>query len=515
MKGKSALMAGVAIVALVATAQVGFAAKNTSNGTSAPVAASGPTNAELSARVQALEDALQADETKSQGDHSRLSALEQNFNYTTWTFDNARPVVSSGDGRFSLALRVRFQADLANFLQDSAASLPSGASKDLGSGAVIRRGFFGVEGKAFNDFWYEFRLNGGGSNGGTSSAGSSAGAATGGEGDPLLSIARIAYTGIPHFRINVGVIEPAFMLEGTTSSGQLMFMERPEIDNIAADSFGAGDARRGVEVAYQYENLLLPGDNFVLTGAFTGNKTGSTAGHGTGTDEQTQALGRLSYRFWSDGISNAVLGASGASLINTNGSGTAIQLRDRPEIRVDGTRLIDTGSITAKHGSMYAFDASGNFENFYLGGEWANFEVDRSSGAGGHPDFSGWYVEGSWILTGETKSYTTNATNNEIGGWAGPKVANAFSLDGDSWGAWELVARYSDTDLDWRRNVSTGVAGGQEKIFNVGVNLYLNNVIRLGVYDEIVKVDKVASAGSSTKAGQDLNIVGVRLQFSN
>ena len=168
MKGKSALMAGVAAIALIAATQAGYAGKKASD---APVAAapSGPSNAELAARIQALEDELQASEIKVDSDHGRLSALEQNFNYTTWTFDNARPVVSSGDGRFTLAFRVRFQFDNANFMQDSPATLTANAPqavRDLGSGTVIRRGFFGIEGKAFKDFWYEFRLNAGGSDGG-------------------------------------------------------------------------------------------------------------------------------------------------------------------------------------------------------------------------------------------------------------------------------------------------------------------------------------------------------------
>jgi phosphate-selective porin OprO/OprP len=98
------------------------------------------------------------------------------------------------------------------------------------------------------------------------------------------------------------------MFEGTTSSGQLMFLERPEIDNIAADSFGAADARRGIEVVFQKQDVLLPGDNLVLGSAFTGNKTGSAAGHGNGGDEQTQWLGHASYRFWSEGVSHASFG---------------------------------------------------------------------------------------------------------------------------------------------------------------------------------------------------------------
>jgi phosphate-selective porin OprO/OprP len=527
MKGKSTLMAGVAAVALVASAQAGLAGKYTSSGTSAPVAAesSGPSNAELAARVQALEDAMQADETKVDADHSRLSALEQNFNYTTWTFDNGRPVVNSGDGRFSLAFRVRFQSDFAGFMQDAPSALPANAVKDLSSGAVIRRAYFGIEGKAYSDFVYEFRFNGGGSNGSPGAA-----SVTGGEGDPLVNIARVAYVGIPHFRLNVGVIEPVFMFEGTTSSAQLIDIERPEIDNIAADSFGAGDSRRGIELTYQYDNAFMSGDNLVLSTAFTGAKTGTSSsssgtgtGHGPGGDEPANWLGRASYRFWSDGPSNASIGASGATLLGGNSS---VQFRDRPEIRVDGTRLIDTGSIAARHASMYAVDGGVNFNQFYLGGEYANFEVDRTvtspTVGGGHPNFSGWYLEGSWVLTGEPKTYTVSATNNEVGGFGAPVPSAPFSFAGDSWGAWELTARYSDTNLDWNRTSSTpgptlGIAGGEERIVDLGVNWYLNREVKLVVNDLIVNVNRLNAPGGTfaNRMSQDLNIVGVRLQFSN
>jgi phosphate-selective porin OprO and OprP len=516
MKGKSALMAGVAAVALIVSAQAGFAGKKASD---APVAAapSGPSNAELAARVQALEDAMQASETKVDNDHGRLSALEQNFNYTTWTFDNGRPVVSSGDGRFSLAFRVRFQFDNAQFMQDSVANLTANAPqavRDLGSGAVIRRGFFGVEGKAFKDFWYEFRYNGGGTNA---------------EGFGM-SLARVAYLGIPNFMVNVGIIEPALMFEGTTSSGQLMFMERPEIDNMAADTFGAADARRGIEVRFQKESALMPGDNLVLNLALTGNTTGSTAGHGTGGDEKVQLLDRISYRFWSDGPSNASVGFSNSNILysgSTGGGGaTTISLSDRPQIRVDGTQLISTGGIAAKTGTMYAFDGGVNFNNFFVGGEWAQFQVDRlASGASAKdtPTFSGWYVEGSWVLTGEPKTYTVTSTNNEVGGFGAPRVASPFSLDGDSWGAWELTARYSDTNLNWNPTTAAtattqaGINGGDQRIILIGLNWYLNNNVKLQVNDMITKVDKFSSVSHilANKGSQDFNTVGVRLQFTN
>ena len=187
MRGKILLMAGVAVVALAAFSDAGLAKSkpNSSSDSSPPTASNGPTNGELSARIDALEAELSAAEEHRNADHGRLSALEQNFNDTTWSFDNARPTVKSGDGRFTMAVRVRFQADFADFMQDSGASLAASApmaTRDLSNGAVVRRAFFGVEGKAFNDFWYEFRLNAGGSNG---SAGTGV---TGSEGDPLLGM---------------------------------------------------------------------------------------------------------------------------------------------------------------------------------------------------------------------------------------------------------------------------------------------------------------------------------------
>jgi phosphate-selective porin OprO and OprP len=489
-----------------------------------PAAEAGPS---LEERVRRIEEQQDAQKEKEEAEHTRLTTLEQNFNDTTWSFDNARPTIKSGDGRFSMAIRVRFQFDDINYFQDADLHTVTPTRnvqfKDLSSGALVRRAFFGVEGKAFNDFWYELRYNAGG--GGNA------------ETDPKLSLARIAYLGLPDFELNVGVIEPAFMYEGTISSGALPFLERPEIDNIAADTFGAGDSRRGIEARYQKAGVLMPDDNLVLDAAFTGGKTESTTGHGNGGDEQTQILGHAAYRVWSDGISNISLSGD-YSHANTGGcAGCAIgavnpiNLQDRPEFREDGDRLISTGSINAKTANMWAVSGGANFENFYAGGEYARFSIDRlpilSGGSiafrGDNPEFSGWYVEGSWVITGEPKTYTVSATNNEVGGFGSPKVAAPFSWSGDLWGAWELTARYSDTDLNWNDSriadpvslTQAGIAGGEERVIMLGLNWYLNNNVKIQVNDGITHVSKIASPGSNVQVGQNLNILGVRLQFTN
>ena len=560
--GKLALMTSVAAVALTVAAEAADksdaaqpALVLAQNGNSA--GSGGISNAELAARVQALEEAQQAQSDRATADRTRLSTLEQGYNSAVWNFDNGRATFASGDGRFTMAIRARMQADFGGFMQDSVHPAGFAGPSDLSSGAVMRRAYFGIEGKAYNDFWYEIRLNAGGSDGGnnptctaattiTSPAG---GAATStcsvasiepaGEGDPLLNKMVITYVGIPNWHFNVGVIEPSFMMEGTTSSANLTWLERPEIENIAADSFGAGDSRRGIEVGYSKTDTFWAGDNVAFDVAFTGGKTGSAAGHGNGGDEQSQLLGRVVDRFWSDGISNIQVGASLAKVLysgNAAGGGSqTLRFRERPEIRIDGTRLIDTGAIGAKTGEMMAFDLEGNWQSLYFEGEWAKFVMDRQCGAittAGlpsctsstavidHPTFEGFTLGAAWLITGETKSYTPNAVAETQAGFQAPVPSRPFSLDGNSWGAWELTVRYSDTDLNWHSTQTAGtgqlagIVGGDQRVVALGVNWYLNRNVRVILNDNIVKVKK-GVIGNLNRDNQDLNIVGLRVQYAN
>lgn len=535
--GKLALMTGVAAVAMAAT---GALAQDTKTDAKSDMVRpnlvlaqntpqSNPqyqSTADLAARIQALEDAQEAQIERARGDRTRLSTLEQQYQYANLLYDNGRPTFQTGDGRFTMSLRTRFQTDFAGFSQDTQPASFAGP-RDLSSGLGVRRAYLGVEGKAYNDFAYEFRLNFGGS---------------GVEGTEL-SKAVVHYIGIPDWHFSFGIIEPAFQLEGNTSSGNLMFLERPETVNIGADVFGGNDARRGAEIGWAKANVLWAGDAINATVYFTGGKTFNAAGRGNGGDEQTQLLFRLGNRVWSEGVSNIAWGLSYAHVFNSGtaagGGATTINLQDRPQIRVDGTRLISTGAINAQTADMIAFDLAGNYENFYLGGEWTRFMLDRRCGSsptstlnGGscagqpftatadHPAFEGWFVHASWILTGESRPYTVAAVNNEIGGWQQPVPSQPFSLNGESWGAWELAARYSDMDLDWNpRQIQTttqlaGIVGGRERIFDIGVNWYMNRNVKLQVHNSFVKVDR-GTALLPTNQSQDLNIVGIRLQFSN
>lgn len=516
--GKVGLMVGAATIAMMSGAYA-------------------QTNAELLQRLQALEERIDANAERAMTDRTRLSTLEQSYNSASWLFDNGRPTFASGDGRFTMSIRTRFQADTASFMQDDTHPAGFAGPADLSSGAVMRRVYFGIEGRAYRDFAYYVRLNFGGSNGGFSGQG-----VPGGEGDGTVNQMFVSYVGIPNWHFSIGALEPTMMFEGSTSSGNLMFLERPEIDNMATEIFGGSDSRRGIEIGYAKTDALWAGDNLAITAVFSGAKTGSAAGHGNGGDEQSQAFVRASQRLWSSGPSNWQIGTTiGTVLYSGSGVGggaQAINLQDRPQVRVDGTRLISTGNMPAKTADLMAFDMGLNIENFFVGGEWAQFSVDRQCGTitvvGNalcatstsvidHPTFSGWYVEGSWIITGESRTYVPTSLTNETAGWGAPVPSRPFSLAADSWGAWELVARYSTTDLNWRPTQTAittgtnqrlaGVLGGQQDIFVVGLNWYLNRNVKFQTHFSWVSVEKGTLAIQS-RDNQDFNVLMTRLQFA-
>jgi len=78
MQGKSALLAGVAVIALVAATNAGYAKGSSDAMSSSPpppaATTSGPSNEELSARIDALEEELQAAEVREAADHAKVDA---------------------------------------------------------------------------------------------------------------------------------------------------------------------------------------------------------------------------------------------------------------------------------------------------------------------------------------------------------------------------------------------------------------------------------------------------------
>ncbi|MBU6299261.1 MAG: hypothetical protein KGJ79_05600 [Alphaproteobacteria bacterium] len=133
MKGKSALMAGVAAVALIATAQAGFAGKarsdEMSNSSAMPAGVSQEQYDQLSQRVDALEAELQQSEIREAADHDKVESWKS---VSGW-WDNT-------------SISGRMYWDITNLdLKNNGT-----ASKNNGTSFDIKRFYVGIDHK-FND----------------------------------------------------------------------------------------------------------------------------------------------------------------------------------------------------------------------------------------------------------------------------------------------------------------------------------------------------------------------------
>lgn len=130
-----------------------------------------------------------------------------------------------------------------------------------------------------------------------------------------------------------------------------------------------------------------------------------------------------------------------------------------PEAALTPVRLVDSGTLSKAD----RVDRSG-LEGLWIGGPWSvQGEVLRAdvSRYDGNPDFKadGLYVFGSWVVTGESRPYSGGYTNN-----IKPK---------GTWGAWELLLRYSELDLD-----DGPIQGGKEHDWTLGANWYLTQHLK-------------------------------------
>lgn len=432
------------------------------------------------------------------------------------SLSNGKPSLATADGRFTANLHAIVMFDAGAYLQkDNLPSTVTGTAAHLNNGTNFRRARFGIDGKMFKDFDYGLIYEFGGS--GTEDAGH-------------IQEAWMQYTGFKPLRIKLGAFEPNIGLSAATSTSQMVFMERASPAEIAR-GVAAGDSRSALQITSN--GIFGQGDSglaarWFAAGAVTGNtvSTVNSAG-GFATQpfgEQEAVIGRLAIAPFSSTDWQAHLGVNAQYVFRPNDAtgGTAnprypTQLRDRPELRIDGTRLIDTGAIDARHVTVYGGEAALGVHNFSVEGEYFKYKIDRrqatATAALGDPDFDGWYVQAAWVITGESRPYNASEARFDA-----PKMAYNFNPAAGTWGAWELGARYSDTNLNWHDGAAGGatptggIRGGEQKIATVGLNWYLNPSMRFMLDYSHVEIDRLTGTGADQ--GQKFNTIALRSQLA-
>ncbi len=478
----------------------------------------------LKAQIKALERRLN---TVQAVQENKISEIKTKQDAVELKFENGRPTIRTGDGMFEMALRGRMHFDMATYDQNDN-NLPSIApGRDLNEGGNFRRSELGMEGKFMRDWEYQVSYDFGGS---------------GGEGGGNIKNMFIGYTGIKPLRIQIGAIQVPFSMDDSTSSNETTFIERATPVNLGT-SMGAQKGRTAVGVRGNTNNLF--GSLYYTRDPVT------LSGGAALPDESNNLVARAAYLIAPNPDTNIHIGASGIKVFNftqtaavtpTGVLATSLQpsslfnLQDRPELRVDGTRLVSTGNLAVEDGYVVGPELGANWKNFYVQGEYYHYKLDRqrpnAAGAAdlGSFDFDGWYVQTSWIVTGETKRY--DIKNASFGA---PRPNGPFGF-GDTLGVIELAARYSTVDLNDGASggptcsgtglvaaaTSTCVRGGEQDILTLGVNWYPNRNVRFMFNYLLVDVDRQAypnnpvgvAGGPNAQIGQKYNAFALRSQYS-
>ena len=194
----------------------------------------------------------------------------------------------------------------------------------------------------------------------------------------------------------------------------------------------------------------------------------------------TQLIGRVTWLpLISDYESNIVHLGLGARYSNAK---LGTQYLTEPEFN-KSPLFVDTDFLDSDANRQFNLEASWRKGPYWLHAEYVGTEVD--SPTCGDLGFSGYHVTGSWILSGEMRSY------NYKSGILGP-VPVARSVYQGGWGAWELAARFSSIDL------SDGlVDGGEMDIFSLGVNWWLSPIFNVNLNYRFIKNDQGGLSGDA------------------
>jgi len=348
------------------------------------------------------------------------------------------PQWTSLDKAFSFKLRGRIELDTAVF------NVRKG-DRDFNDGTELRRARLGMEGKLFTDWGYRLEAD------------VAAGSRDDSAGSELdVKDAYIQYLGLKNLAITAGQHKTPNGLDQLTSSTNLTFMERASFSEAFLDRRNAGgDYKIGLSARYAQPNWNLTagvfGENAAITGA-------------SGADEGYGFHGRATFTPVNTDRSLIHLGVSGFWR-DTGGRGT-VRFGDRPEVRVDGPRLVDTSTFSASSYTFLGAEFIGASGPFFLQAEYGRTDVNRSNGLA-DAGFDGGYVQAGWFLTGERLPY-----KDGVLGRVEPK--HNFSLKDGGSGAFQLAARYSALGLN-----DDTIQGGRSKNLTVGLNWYANPYMRV------------------------------------
>jgi phosphate-selective porin OprO/OprP len=398
---------------------------------------------------------------------------------------------SSADTNFSLQLKGVLQVDSRTFFHDGGI-----VGND---GILLRRARPILEGTVYRDFDFLFMPD------------------FGGTGTPQIYDAYMNYRYSPALQLQAGKFKTPVGLEQLQADVNILFNERALPTDLVPNR----------DLGFELHGDLLSGSISYAAGIFNGVGDGRNSSNADFEDDKSFA-GRI---FFSPFKTTSLeplkgfgfgLGGSFESMQATNTTGLPNNT---------SSSLTTPGYLTVGQQQFFAYNptnrsvfASGDHfrlapqATYFYGplgvlGEY-NISDQRVSLGGAGPNQSarlantGWEITGGWVLTGEDASFN------------GVVPRHPFNLHGGGWGAWQLVARYSELDLDpaafpLYANPATSASAAHE--WSVGLNWYLNRNVRFDTSYSHTDFSGGGGAGSSAPATvtrQPESVLFTRLQLA-
>lgn len=436
--------------------------------------------------------------------------------------------IKTDDGRFEAKIggRIHFDAYLLDDETGAAFGSRSGGSTnfDERSGTFFRRAYLTLTGKLYG--WkYKFENDFAAQ---TSSASAPATTCTTVQGPPVATTCTTAAPTVTNslgFRemwvstqvgpgeLVIGQFKPYRGMEELTSSNDITMIERPV---TTATGIYAG---RQFLMGLGYKGIIADQLGY---GVHAMSLNGANASNNT--TEGTSYGGRAYWFPLSADGSTVHLGISGSVDDVDTGSVAAAPSfgyagRRGPTVAFGSAGSANTGANagqTANSQTTLAVEGAASFGPWTLQAEYATADLDNSRTVGGAPEDSSvdaYYLQASWFVTGESKSY-----KKDRGGFGAPKPA------GD-WGALELTARYEsieNSDADATTPICTpsnSISGGatasscEVSVITLGANWYVNPNVRFMLNYYLGEAD-LGLTGGSNQTNDEPNAITLRTQLS-
>jgi phosphate-selective porin OprO/OprP len=395
------------------------------------------------------------------------------------TLDSKGLNFKSSDGAFTANIGGRIHADYGFVDDEFFGPDATGIGSEFGDGAFFRRARIGMEGTMFTDWFYGLEIN------------YSGGAVDSNSG---FTDAVIGYQGFDNTKITLGRHKMPAGLEELTSSNRISTMERSGATNTFALS------------RFNGLSVSTKGTNWTATaGTWMGEGEGDR--DNSGKDSDWGYAGRATFAPIQEKDSVVHLGASYSHLEyeeDFTGGANDLRVRQRAGNRFVDSRPVDVTYAGTEDANTYGLEAATIQGPFSLQGEYFHRTLNRDGFK--DADVDGWYVLGTFTLTGETRGYRDGVMRT-----ISPK--NPVGKGG--FGAWELVARYDELDLfDSSAYADNGGLttnlGTESEIWTIGVNWYVNDNIRFMA--NYVDADIKSDAGNDAEG--DIKVFMLRGQVA-